>query len=83
MKASCEQKTTSDYLFLRGRTATLSSDLKSTKPSPWRERMSRCRKNRGKVLLVQKDSSHLSAKFEEPLRMGDARAAGRESRENK
>lgn len=83
MKASCEQKTTSDYPFLRGRTATLSSDLKSAKPSPWRERMSRCRKNRGKVLLVQKDSSHLSAKFEEPLSMGDARAGGRESRENK
>lgn len=45
--------------------------------------ISRCRKNRDKVLLVQMDSSGLSAKSEEPLRMGGWRAEWGENKEDK
>lgn len=75
-----------------GQNHNLSMDLKSAKVFPWstcacelrREKETiRYMKNRGKVLSVQMDSSGPSAKFEEPPRMGDARARWRENREDK
>ena len=83
MKALSKEKTNFDYPFPWDRITTLSLDLKSAMPLPWKERKSRFRKNRGKVLLVQMDGSGLSAKFEELLRMADTRAGGKESREEK
>ena len=83
MKALSEQKTKFDYPFPWDRITTLSLDLKSAMPLPWKERKSTFRKNRGKVLLVQMAGSGLSAKSEELLTMADTGAGGRESREDK
>lgn len=83
MKALSEQKTKFDYPFPWDRITTLSLDLKSAMPLPWKERKSRFRKNRGRVLSVQMDGSGLSAKSEELLTMADIGAGGRESREDK
>ena len=83
MKALSEQKTKFDYPFPWDRITTLSLDLKSAMPLPWKERKSSFRKNRGKVLLVRMAGSGLSAKSEELLTMVDTGAGGRESREDK
>lgn len=83
MKASHEQKMKSGYPFLSDRTTTLRSDLKSPKPFPWRERVSKLRKNRGTVLLVQMDINGLLAKTEEPPRRGDASPGWKQSKEDK
>ena len=83
MKALSEQKTKFDYPFPWDRITNLSLDLKRAMPLAWKERKSRFRKNRGKVLSVQMDGSGLSAKSEELLTMADIGAGGRESREDK